>query len=221
MMRTVGVAVLVCCLLCGGSLGCSVNSPIRSLPSMSAPSLVTRTGSPQALVTVSSIALLPIRFDSKVRSLPEDVRERAERDLASAFAREADIRLISSQDVVKTVPAAQSLDPRSVGQRLQADGVLVTTVHQFVERLGSSYGSERPATVDFSMKVLRSDSGVEVWRASYHYKDEPLSDNLLNLGNRIDSGSVGRFQTAQEIMALGFASAGRDLAEVRQGTFQR
>lgn len=221
-MRRSWAGVVVIIGIAGAALsGCAATSAGRALPAMSAPSLVTRTGNPKDLMAVSSLAMLPIRFDTKVRSVSDDVRVRAERDLTAAFEREADMRFISAQDVAKALPLSSSLEPKAVGQRLKSDGVLVTTVHQFVERLGSSYGAERPATVDFSMKVVRSDTGAEVWRASYHYKDEPLTDNLLNLPNRIGVGSVVRFQSAQEVLALGFASAGRDLAEVRQGTFQR
>jgi len=170
---------------------------------------------------MSSIAVLPIRFDAKVRLVADDVRERAERELTAAFERETDIRVVNAREVLKNVPLVAQLEPQQVGRRLKTDGVLVTTVHQFTERDGSAYGADRPATVDFSMKLLQSDGGGEVWRATYHYRDEPLADNLLNLGARVEAGAVGRFQSAQELLAVGFSSAGRDLAEVRQGTFQR
>jgi len=195
---------------------------INSAPAVGgSPSLVTKSGRTDQLVVVSSLAILPIRYEQKVRLLGEDVRASAERELAAAFEREVDFKIIAPGDVVKALGAPSDIDPAALGRQLKVDGVLITTVHQYIERSGSSLGAERPATVDFSMRVVRSGTGTEVWRATYHYNDEPITENLFNIGARLSAGSVGRFHSAQEILADGFGAAGRELAELRAGTFRR
>jgi len=194
---------------------------MRGAPVVSTPSLVTRAGNPNDFLKIHAVALLPIEYESRLRLVSDDLRARAERDLVSAFEREVDLRIVPADEVRKRVPEMGQRDLGALGNRLGVDGVVVTTVHQFVEREGTAIGSERPATVDFSMGLVRSGSGEEIWRATYHVKDEALSDNLLALGERLGSGSVAQFRGAQAMLATGFASAGRDLAEARQLTFQR
>lgn len=213
----------VCCfglfiLVLGGCAGGA--RPLA--PSMrTSPSLVTRAGNPNEFVRLSSLVLLPVRYEQKVRLLGDEVRERADRELGAAFARESEFKVISPSAVVKDIPEARHLDPRVVARRLGVDGVLITTVHQFVERDGTALGADRPATVDFSMRVVRADSGADIWGATYHYTDEPVSDNVFNLSARFEAGSIGRFASAQEILANGFSAAGRELAQARAGTFRR
>ncbi|MFM1847130.1 MAG: hypothetical protein RL417_604 [Pseudomonadota bacterium] len=202
-------------------LGCVEGPVARSLDIGTASSLVTRSGSPNDFISLASVAVLPVRYDQKVRLLGDEVRARADRELATALERELDFKLISPEAVLRAIPEAVVLEPTAVGRRLGADGILVTTVHQFVERNGSALGADQPAVVDFTMRIVRADNGGEVWRAAYHFDDEPLSENVLNLGARITSGGVGRFRSAQEILANGFTLAGREFASVRQATFQR
>jgi hypothetical protein len=194
---------------------------MRGVPQVSTPSLVTRAGNPNEFLKVHTVALLPIAYESRLRLVGDDRKAKAERDLVSAFAREVDVRIVTTDEVRKRAADFGQRDPGSLGNELGVDGVVVTTVHQFIERDGTAIGSERPASVDFSMRLLRSGSGAEIWRATYHVKDEALSENLLALGERLGSRSVAQFRDAQEMLATGFASAGRDLAEARQLIFQR
>jgi len=203
--------------------GCAGGPSFDPFPTESAPSLATRAGDLNQFLTLNSLAILPIAYDPKLRLVTDDVRAGAERGLEEAFRREVDVRFLSSADVKKVIgaPAGAGGDPASIGRRLNVDGVPATTENQLVERRGSAAGAEQPAAVDFTMRLVRSSNGAEIWRAVYHYKDEPLSENLLNLNARLAAGSVASFRSARDLLTTGFSSAGRDLAEARQGSFQR
>lgn len=219
MRRVIQIGVVA---IVGGLMGCAAGGAPRGMPPVGvAPSLVSRAGDPSEFLQVNAVALLPIEFDSRLRLVAEDRRVTAERDLARAFEREVGMRVVSTEEVRKGAPAEIQRDPAALGAALGVDGVIVTTVHQFVERDGSSIGAERPAMVDFSMRLVRAGTGKEIWRATYHGKDEALSENLLALGEQIGSRSVIEFRDAQGMLAAGFASAGRDLAVARQTTFER
>jgi len=69
-----------------------------------------------------------------------------------------------------------------IGKEMGADFILVGYLFRFEERVGSSIGVERPASVGFDVHLFRLKDGVEVWMGKFDETQRPLSDNLLKIG---------------------------------------
>jgi hypothetical protein len=118
---------------------------------------------------------------------------------------------------LKVVKAANGKAGRSAGVPKGVDGGLKTELLAFTERRGSAAGGE-PATVGFRMYITRSSDGAEVWEATYHRSDEPLTDNLFKLGDRLGQGGNG-LRPARDLLEEGVVAALRDFGYRREAQF--
>lgn len=75
-------------------------------------------------------------------------------------------------------PASSSIQ---LGGELQSDFVLAGYLFRFEERIGSSVGVEKPASVGFDLHLYRVRDGKEVWRAEFDETQQPLSADLLKI----------------------------------------
>ena len=64
---------------------------------------------------------------------------------------------------------------------LKADGVLVCFLYRFIERIGSRYAAERPASVAFDIYLLRVPDGRILWAGRFDETQRALSENLLEI----------------------------------------
>lgn len=119
---------------------------------------------------------------------------------------------------IMTLKIIDSGDRRgSEGARV--DGVLRTEVIQFHDRQGSAIGGE-PATVSFRMSVVSASDKQTVWDAHYFYRQEPLSDNLLKLGERLgSSGSGAGWVSGHGLLQRGVIAAIEDFNRRREQQF--
>jgi hypothetical protein len=70
-----------------------------------------------------------------------------------------------------------------IGKELKADFVLMGFLFRFEERVGSSLGVEKPASVGYDLHLLRIRGGKIVWSGKFDETQRPLSDDILNLGS--------------------------------------
>lgn len=105
------------------------------------------------------------------------------------------------------------------GKKKAVDAVLVTSINQFTERQGSRVGVLEPAQVSFSMHLLRVSDGHEVWNASYHYKDQALSDNLFKIKDKLEDHSGPGWRKAEDVLVSGYAKALQSLSDIRLSEF--
>lgn len=99
----------------------------------------------------------------------------------------------------------------SVADAVGARGVLITRVHRYVERVGSRVGVEQPASVYFTMELLRTDSRDLVWRSSYSFTDRALSENLFRLKDHFGDRTQPGWRTASDALLRGISEATEDL----------
>ncbi len=97
----------------------------------------------------------------------------------------------------------------ALGRELGSDLVSVGFVFRFEERIGSSVGVERPASVGFDLHLLRTRDGKEVWRARMDETQRPLSENLLKIGSFFRRKA--HWLTAEELASVGMDEALRKL----------
>lgn len=84
-----------------------------------------------------------------------------------------------------------------LGRRQGADAVLVGTLYRFRERVGLTYSADTPAAVTLDLQLLDTASGRVVWWRSFDEVQQPLSENLFNLGIFIKD--KGRWLTAAQM----------------------
>ncbi len=97
-----------------------------------------------------------------------------------------------------------------------SDAMLVLRVHSYEDRRGSAIGSESGAKLGFSAELINR-SGQEIWRGSYYYQDEALSDNLLRISK---SGGQG-WHSVQKLYQDGIEMVAKDLAAKKMTAVSR
>jgi hypothetical protein len=86
---------------------------------------------------------------------------------------------------------------QSLGHRHKADGVLIGYLYAFRERKGGALGADSPAYVAFEMVLMSVESGRLIWQPKFSETQEPLNQNLFELGKFIQR--KGRWVTAREM----------------------
>lgn len=87
------------------------------------------------------------------------------------------------------------------GKKLEADFIFIGYVFRFEERIGSSLGVERPASVSFDLHLFRLRDEKMVWLGKFDETQRPLSENLLKIGSFIRR--KGSWLTAAELASVG------------------
>jgi hypothetical protein len=87
------------------------------------------------------------------------------------------------------------------GRSVKAGAVLTGYIYRYEERVGTPYAASRPASVAFSIHLIRSADGADIW---YGYVDETqqtLSENLFNVAAFWQR--KGRWVSADEMAEAG------------------
>ncbi|MEA3470108.1 MAG: hypothetical protein U9R24_00120 [Thermodesulfobacteriota bacterium] len=90
---------------------------------------------------------------------------------------------------------------KEVGRELGIDGIIAGYVFCYRERKGYPWSVERPASVVFSVHLIRVDDGALVWRGTFDKTQSSLMEDLLNIGSFIRQG--GKWVTARKLSEEG------------------
>ena len=88
-----------------------------------------------------------------------------------------------------------------LGRELNAHFVMVAHLFRFQQRVGSSIGVEKPASVAFDLHLIRIRDGARVWDGGFDETQKALFDNLLRAGSFFKEGA--KWVTAEELAAVG------------------
>ena len=88
-----------------------------------------------------------------------------------------------------------------LGKELNVDFILVGFLFRFEERIGSSLGVERPASVGFDVHLFRLRDERMVWEGRFDETQRPLSENLLKIGSFFRRKA--QWLTAEELASVG------------------
>jgi len=88
-----------------------------------------------------------------------------------------------------------------LGKTLGVDFIFVGVLFRFEERIGSSIGAEKPASVGFDVHLIRMKDEKMVWTAKFDETQRPLSENLLKMGSFVRR--KGSWLTAEELSSVG------------------
>lgn len=216
-LKIVRFFVVLFLMACSTPPGKKFESPVPKAPLLGTEALR------HDLLRINSLTLLPIEFDEGIRQ--QVTKGAGFYDLLGEVAhRELQLEFVHGDAVLSQYADGSPKHSKnfrlSVGKKLGTDGVVFMRLHEYVERLGSKIGANRPAQVDFTMGVLRVKDGAEVWSATYHVKEEALSENLFSLQPRVKEGRSGAsWDSAHDILERGFRDAFRDFEEKRTREF--
>ena len=101
---------------------------------------------------------------------------------------------------------------RAFGKDMDADAMLYGKLYRFRERIGTSYAVKTPASVAFSLILVRAADGVVLWRYSFDQTQEALTSNLLNW--RFYKKQGMRWVTAEELASYGLEQAVKELEQM-------
>lgn len=87
------------------------------------------------------------------------------------------------------------------GKELKADFIFVGYLFRFEERIGSSLGVERPASVSFDLHLFRLRDERMVWEGKFDETQRPLSEDLFRIGSFFRRKAS--WLTAEELASVG------------------
>ncbi len=88
-----------------------------------------------------------------------------------------------------------------LGKTLGADFIFVGFLFRFEQRVGSSIGVDKPASVGFDVHLIRLKDGKIVWTGKFDETQRPLSENLLKMGSFVRRKAS--WLTAEELSSVG------------------
>jgi len=94
-------------------------------------------------------------------------------------------------------------DYLALAEKMKARYLIIPVLYCFAERKGSALSASRPAQVGFHLHIYKVKDGKELWGGDFHESQQPLSENILELGNFIRRG--GKWLTAEELAREGIS----------------
>jgi hypothetical protein len=180
---------------------------------LTSPGLVTRAAQAKDFLTLNSLLLVPIVISDKARGAEKVAMDS---NLEEAVGRELSLDIVKSRERFPKTSARSAKDALVLARQAGADGVIFASIDNYKERVGSRLGVTEPASLGFSIVVLRARDSKEIWSGSYSYQDQPLSDNLLTIKDSLEHPG---WKSAQDLFTTGLREALRDFAERRVGQF--
>lgn len=100
------------------------------------------------------------------------------------------------------------------GKDLRMDFIFVGFLFRFEERVGSSIGVEKPASVGCDLHLFRVRDGKMVWLGKFDETQRPLSENLLKIGSFVRRKA--QWLTAEELASVGMDEMLRGLPDPKE-----
>jgi hypothetical protein len=133
---------------------------------------------------VESIFLAKLAENKKIEIVPVDEAEGVYRQITTESISAKDADLI-----------------RKLGKELRADAIVVGYVYRYMERKGTAYSAEKPASVAFELQLIDVKEGTRSWKATFDKTQRSLMENLFHF--RFFVKEKGRWVTAKELAEEG------------------
>lgn len=161
---------------------------------------------------LSCIAVIPavtsVDKDDTVRYEEARLLERGAAHATSYMADQLSghpkVRLINSAQLtasVSEVSGGISGTIKALGEKVNCDGVLTTTVRRYVQRDGTELAVDTPASADFQMVLRHAPTGAMLWSADFRETQEPLLSNIFSYSKAQKRGFT--WITAEELLEQG------------------
>jgi hypothetical protein len=98
---------------------------------------------------------------------------------------------------------------RAFGEELKVDAVLYSKLFRFEDRIGGEYSVKKPASVAFTLQIIRVSDGATLWRNTFDETQQSLMENLMKAGLYRKIGL--RWLTAAQLAEYGLNQAADEL----------
>jgi len=139
----------------------------------------------------------PGALDFLTRLLNQKMEAQKEFRVSSVEEVEKHSELFRSE-LLKTKPVTSSIE---LGRALDVDYVFVGFLYRFDERIGSSLGVDKPASVGYDLHLFRVKDGKMVWSGRFDETQQSLTDNLFKVGAFMRRKAV--WLKAEELASVG------------------
>lgn len=176
------------------------------------PSLPTEAERQEAIRQVPCIVVLPV--ETELREDPSvDFAQAAELRQGAAYMDtviagqlngRSHVRILSSRQVTALIPEDSTVGNELIGRiaaEIKCNAVLVTSISEYRQRVGSNYGVDHPASVTFTMKLFDARQGTVLWSTMFSETQQSLLSNLMSLELVTKRGL--RLITAEEMVEQG------------------
>lgn len=88
-----------------------------------------------------------------------------------------------------------------IGRELGADAILTGSVYKFIQRVGSDFAADSPASVGLDLDLIDVKTGQLIWQARFDETQDYLTNNLLKIFTFFKRG--GKWITAEKLAVSG------------------
>lgn len=166
----------------------------------------------QALVPVSSIAVLPVQvMGEKDGGIPGTADEALQNGamfgdlvLGEELKKNSKVKLVSQarmDDLGYGVKGGLQATVAAMGKELGCDAVLVTVLRRYKQRQGGEYSVESPASTSFKMTLFSTTDQRALWVADFNETQESLMENLFSFGKAQSRGF--KWVTVEDLLSQG------------------
>ena len=173
-----------------------------------------------------SVAVLPFRVtgfldptgrfvdDPNAAAMPEDlgtrVAERLNADLTGLGASVVPLETVLAATPVAGAAVYDTKLALRVAREVGAGAAVMGAVHRFVQRQGSALSVESPASVEYQVMVVATDSGIVIGSYLFDFTQQPLAADLTTLPDFVQGG--GKWRTREEILDRSLAKTAAKIA---------
>ncbi len=103
--------------------------------------------------------------------------------MAVELAGNPKVRVLNSAQVSTIIPEVSGGISGTIavlGEKVNCDGVLLTTVRRFKQREGTELAVDSPASVNFRMSLRQASSGTVLWSADFRETQESFLANIFS-----------------------------------------
>jgi hypothetical protein len=121
--------------------------------------------------------------------------------------------IVSSDEVLDETEVLQK-----VGKAFSSDAVLVGYIYRWIDRKGTDYAINQPASVAFELCFLRPGDGAILWKGRFDKTQRSLSENILDMDTFVQG--KGKWMTANSLADLGLVALVAEMPKEENGEEQ-
>jgi predicted small secreted protein len=124
--------------------------------------------------------------------------------MADQLSDNTKVRLINSAQMsvaVKEVSGGISGTIKALGEKMNCEGVLITTIRRYVQRDGTELAVDTPASADFKMVLRHAPTGAILWSADFQETQQTLLSDIFSYNKMQKRGF--HWVTAEELLEQG------------------
>ncbi|MCK9174574.1 MAG: hypothetical protein M0O96_04775 [Desulforhopalus sp.] len=142
---------------------------------------------PRALQPLKCIAVMPVTvWGEDVDSPLQDLQKGADfatSEMTVLLAAKPNADMVSSRQAGGFSPEiirGRSGAIAAIGEQTGCDGVLLTHLQHYSERVGSEYSVDSPASASFKMALFYAPTGAVLWTADFRETQESFLSNVFS-----------------------------------------